>query len=187
MTPPRASCGALYAPPSSALPRPHDPRHPTGPAHPPSPPRFPFTPARPAAEYPCTMGPRASAHAANGKHATDHVQVCIDACLRGQRESIMTLTYLRDMGGAHIDPVRVRSLLDCADVCQFAATFMMRGSHRHVEMCAVAARICRDCAESCDGTNDQQLRKVVEACRGCEAVCRELINAHSERAPAQAA
>lgn len=147
-------------------------------------PGFPLTARRAAAEYPRTMGARATAPAKSG---TDHVQVCIDACLRAQRESIMTLTYLRDMGGAHIDPVRVRSLLDCADVCQFAATFMMRGSHRHVEMCAVAARICRDCAESCDGTNDQQLRKAVEACRGCEAVCRELINAHSERAPAQAA
>lgn len=93
----------------------------------------------------------------------------------------MTLTFLRDMGGAHIDPVRIRALLDCADVCQVAATFMMRGSHRHIEMCAVAARICRDCAEHCDGTNDQQLRRCVEACRACEAVCRELINAQPER------
>ncbi len=93
----------------------------------------------------------------------------------------MTLTFLRDMGGAHIDPVRVRSLLDCADVCQVAATFMMRGSHRHIEMCAVAARICRDCAEQCDGTNVEQLRKCVEACRACEANCRELINALPEK------
>ena len=134
------------------------------------------------------MGPRAGAtHGNHGRTATDHVQSCIDACLRSQRESIMTLTYLRDMGGAHIDPIRIRSLLDCADVCQVAATFMMRGSHRHVEMCAVAARICRDCADACDGTNDQHLRKLVEACRTCEAVCRELINAQPERSPAQAA
>lgn len=134
------------------------------------------------------MGPRAGAtHGNHGRTATDYVQSCIDACLRSQRESIMTLTYLRDMGGAHIDPIRIRSLLDCADVCQVAATFMMRGSHRHVEMCAVAARICRDCADACDGTNDQHLRKLVEACRTCEAVCRELINAQPERSPAQAA
>jgi len=128
------------------------------------------------------MGLRStSTSTGGGKSSTNGVQACIDACLRGQRECIMTLTHLRDLGGAHIDPVRIRSLLDCADVSQFAATFMMRGSHRHIEMCAVAARISRDCAELCEGTGDQQIRKCVEACRACEAHCRELINAQSER------
>jgi hypothetical protein len=134
------------------------------------------------------MGPNAvpNMRTDSAKKGRDNVQACIDSCLRGQRECIMTLTYLRDMGGAHIDPVRIRSLLDCADVCQAAATFLMRGSHRHIEMCAVAARISRDCADACDGTNDQQLRKCVEACRTCEATCRELINAQPER-PAERA
>jgi hypothetical protein len=135
------------------------------------------------------MGPRTGTNpaSANGKSGQADVQSCIDTCLRSQREAIMTLTYLRDMGGAHIDPVRIRSLLDCADVCQVAATFMMRGSHRHVELCAVAARICRDCADLCDGTNDHQLRKCVEACRTCEATCREMINARPERPPERVA
>lgn len=108
------------------------------------------------------------------------LQQCIDACLSCQRACIMTLTALRDMGGAHIDPLRVRSLLDCADACQVAATFLMRGSHRQIEVCAVAARICRDAADQCDGTNVEQLRKCVDACRTCEASCRELINSQAE-------
>lgn len=114
------------------------------------------------------------------------MQECIDRCLACQRGCIMTLTHLRDMGGAHIDPTRVRCLLDCADACQVAATFMMRGSHRYVEMCAVVARICRDAAERCDGTSFEQLRKLVDACRSCETACRELINAQAET-PAVAA
>jgi len=113
------------------------------------------------------------------------MQECIDRCLHCQRGCIMTLTHLRDMGGVHIDPTRVRCLLDCADACQVAATFMMRGSHRHIEMCAVAARICRDAAERCDGTNHEQLRKCVDAARCCETSCRELINAQAE-SPAEA-
>lgn len=108
------------------------------------------------------------------------MQECIDRCLACQRGCIMTLTHLRDMGGVHIDPTRVRSLLDCADACQVAATFMMRGSQRHIEMCAVVARICRDAADRCDGTNFEQLRKCVDACRSCETSCRELINAQAE-------
>lgn len=110
-------------------------------------------------------------------------QECIDRCLACQRGAIMTLTHLRDLGGVHIDPVRVRCLLDCADACQVAATFMMRGSYRLLEMCAVAARICRDAAERCDGTNVEQLRKLVDACRSCETSCRELINAQAESPP----
>lgn len=134
------------------------------------------------------MGPRAGSGNSGraDRSGAGSVQLCIDACLKAQRECIMTLTYVRDLGGAHIDPVRIRSLLDCADVCQVGATFMMRGSHRHIEMCAVAARICRDCAEQCDGTNDQQMRRCVEACRTCEAHCRELINASPEK-PAERA
>lgn len=108
------------------------------------------------------------------------MQECIDRCLACQRGAIITLTCLRDMGGAAIEPARVRCLLDCADACQVAATFMMRGSQRFMEMCAVAARICRDAADRCDGTNIEQLRKLVDACRTCETSCRELINAQAE-------
>jgi hypothetical protein len=126
-----------------------------------------------------TPAPRALT-AQQQQQATLMMQDCIDRCLACQRGCIMTLTHLRDLGGAHIDPFRVRSLLDCADACQVAATFMMRGSHRHIEMCAVAARICRDAADRCEGTTVEQLRKCVDAARSCETACRELINAKAE-------
>lgn len=111
----------------------------------------------------------------------EHLQTCIDSCLAAQRECLAALSGLRSQGGQALDPGRIRALLDCSEFCQVTATFMMRGSHRHTDLAAACAKICRDCADQCVPCAEEQLVRCAETCKSCETACRELINANAER------
>lgn len=134
--------------------------------------------AHPHASHAKSSGRSGSRQVAPG---LEHLQTCIDCCLSSQRECLAALSGLRSQGGQALDPARIRALLDCSDFCQVTATFMMRGSHRHTDLAAACAKICRDCADLCVPTTDDQLLRCSEACRECETACRELINSNAER------
>jgi hypothetical protein len=69
----------------------------------------------------------------------------------------------------------VRRLLDCADICQASANFMLRGSELHMRTCAVCAEVCERCAESCERlADDPQMRACAEECRRCADSCRRM-------------
>ena len=98
----------------------------------------------------------------------DACNVCRDACL-------LTLAHSIESGGALAEAEHLEMLLDCATICDPAASFLTRGSVRHADVCRACARICRDCEASCRrmpaGTT---VRDCAEACRICAEACERL-------------
>jgi hypothetical protein len=73
------------------------------------------------------------------------------------------------MGGEHVQPQHFRLMLDCAQICQTAADFMLRKSPHHPHLCSECAEICRLCADDCERMGDMD--DCVEACRKCALTC----------------
>ena len=84
-----------------------------------------------------------------GFQLSPELRRCIVDCLGCYSTCLETVTYSLEVGGQHVEPVRIRLLLDCADICQTAAAFMLRNSDLHQRVCAVCAEVCEQCAESC--------------------------------------
>lgn len=107
-------------------------------------------------------------------HHPDHnVEImtdCHDICLQ-------TVSHCLDKGGTE----HVTLLLDCAEICQTAANFMLRNSELHSRVCAVCAEVCDRCAEDCEfAADDDMMRQCAQACRRCAEACREMAQ-HSGR------
>lgn len=101
------------------------------------------------------------------------IQACIDACLKCHSVCLsMVMTHCLEMGGKHVEPAHLRTMLDCADICQTSANFMLRGSALHARICRVCAEVCMACAKSCEEVGDMQ--RCVEACHHCANACHEM-------------
>lgn len=106
-------------------------------------------------------------------HHPDHdVQImtdCHDICLQ-------TVSHCLDKGGEHARREHITLLLDCAEICQSAANFMLRNSELHVRVCAVCAEVCERCAEDCErlAAGDEMMQQCAQTCRRCADACREM-------------
>ena len=88
---------------------------------------------------------------------------------------IETATYCLKKGGDHAEAGHIRLLLDCEEICQTSANFMLRGSSLHVQTCAACAEVCRACAAECEQMpQDEQMQRCVEACRRCAESCQRM-------------
>jgi uncharacterized protein DUF326 len=104
---------------------------------------------------------------------SENMQSCIQECLNCHSICLTTVAYCLQKGGAHAEPAHVRLLLDCAEICQTSANFMLRGSDQHRRTCAVCAAICEICAEACARmSDDPPMQNCAEACRRCAESCR---------------
>lgn len=66
-------------------------------------------------------------------------------------------------------------MLDCVEICQTSANFMLRNSALHRRTCGVCAEICDMCAMDCQRfADDAQMQACADACRRCAASCREM-------------
>lgn len=110
---------------------------------------------------------------------TAEMQQCIRDCLDCHSICLETVTHCMQMGGKHTEPMHIRTLLDCADICQTSADFMLRGSTFHGQTCAVCAEVCERCARSCESIapSDEVMRRCAETCRRCAASCRRMAHA----------
>jgi hypothetical protein len=103
------------------------------------------------------------------------MQTCIDDCLDCHSICLETVNHCLQMGGKHAGPRHIRLLLDCAEVCQTSANFMLRNSDLHRQVCGVCADVCIACAESCEQfRDDAQMMACAEVCRRCAESCREM-------------
>lgn len=66
-------------------------------------------------------------------------------------------------------PELTRLLLNCADICQTSARFMISGSTHHIQTCAVCASLCEACAEACASVAG--MHECEEMCRRCATSC----------------
>jgi hypothetical protein len=109
------------------------------------------------------------------------VQTCIEDCLSCHAVCLDTVSYCLEQGGKHVEAEHIRTLLDCAEICQTSANFMLRDSSFHAYTCDICAEICEECAEQCEQfTNDEQMQACTESCRRCAASCQDMVEEMSE-------
>lgn len=88
-------------------------------------------------------------HTSHTRHA-DLMKECIANCLDCFEICTETVNYSIARGERYVEPLHLRLLMDCAEICQTSAGFMLRGSDLHPRLCELCARVCLDCAQSCD-------------------------------------
>ena len=101
------------------------------------------------------------------------MQECFDACAQCHNTCLqMAMTHCLPLGGKHVEPEHFRLMLNCAEICQTAADFMLSGSRFHQRTCAVCAEVCEACAKSCEQVGD--MAECVDACTRCAESCRKM-------------
>lgn len=103
---------------------------------------------------------------------TDKLRDCIEECTTCHAMCLETVNHCLQQGGHHAEAGHIRLMLDCVEICQTSANFMLRGSPLHVRTCAAYAEVCQACAEDCEqmGT-DEQMKACAEACQRCAESC----------------
>lgn len=105
----------------------------------------------------------------------EEMQQCIQECQDCHRVCLATLAqHCLNMGGAHVEANHVRAMMDCIQICQTSADFMMRGSERHKLTCGACAHICEDCARSCEALDGPEMKACAVQCRQCAESCRKM-------------
>ncbi|RPI93331.1 MAG: four-helix bundle copper-binding protein [Chloroflexi bacterium] len=103
------------------------------------------------------------------------MQECIEACQQCHDVCTTTVAHCLEMGGEHAAPDHIRMLLDCAEICQTSANFMIRMSDMHGSVCGVCAEICESCAEECERFgDDKMMQECAQVCRSCAESCQEM-------------
>ncbi|AHE68516.1 four-helix bundle copper-binding protein [Legionella oakridgensis] len=104
-------------------------------------------------------------------------QSCIEACLKCAIEcehcatACLNESQVKDM----VECIQLDR--DCALICSLAAKLMARGSKYAQEMCALCAKVCRDCAKECEQhKHHEHCLKCAEACRKCAEECEKMAN-----------
>lgn len=114
-------------------------------------------------------------HNMQGSQMNQGMQQCIDECLKCHSTCLQTVAYCLGMGGKHADQQHMVLLLDCAEICQTSANFMLRGSQFHARECGVCAEVCAACAQSCEAMgDDSQMKACAEECRTCAESCKRM-------------
>ena len=105
---------------------------------------------------------------------------CIEVCQSCHETCVESITHCLHLGGKHIEPDHLRTLMDCADICITDAQFMMRNSPLHQEVCAACATVCEACAKSCEAlAEERQMQLCADQCRRCAELCRQMASSHT--------
>jgi hypothetical protein len=102
---------------------------------------------------------------------------CIDACEHCHRTCLQAATrYCLEQGGRYVEPQQFRLMLGCANVCHLTADALLSALPLYEYVCAVCARICRDCAAGCSDLDEmgECIAALVACARCCEAVASTL-------------
>lgn len=101
------------------------------------------------------------------------MQDAIKACSNCHAMCLRTaMGYCLERGGRHVQQEHLRSILNCAELCQTSANFMLSGSPLHGRVCAVCAEVCDACAKSCEQVGD--MSECADECRACAKSCRTM-------------
>jgi hypothetical protein len=104
----------------------------------------------------------------------EQVERCISECMACHVVCLRTATQPGlELGGKHTEARHFRLMLDCAQICQTTADFLLRGSAVCDIVCGTCALVCEACARSCDETGD--LEECLWAARCCAESCRSLM------------
>lgn len=110
-----------------------------------------------------------------GHEISADMRDCIQACQRCHNICLETIMHCLRMGDEHAEPEHIRLLMDCAEICQTSANFMLRTSNLHGLTCEICAEICERCARDCDRfVDDTMMQACAQTCRNCAESCRQM-------------
>ena len=117
-----------------------------------------------------------------GHYLSEEMLHCIEVCSDCHKACLQTVPYCLQMGGHHAEPNHIRLMMDCAEICQTSANFMLRGSPFHPLTCGACAEVCRACAELCRslGDDDEHMSHCAEVCDHCADHCEAMEAAGGE-------
>jgi hypothetical protein len=105
---------------------------------------------------------------------TEHLD-CLNECIECHNMCTETLVHCLEKDGGRSGRSHMRLLMDCADICQISANYLLRGSDLHRITCRACADICDRCAEACANfKNDDQMQNCAEVCWSCAASCQQM-------------
>ena len=106
-------------------------------------------------------------------HMNSEMEECIRRCLNCHHVCYeAAMNQCLEAGGRHIEPAHFRLMMNCAEICQTCANFMLSGSDLHHLVCGVCVEVCRRCADDCEQIGDME--ECVETCRNCAESCAEM-------------
>lgn len=109
---------------------------------------------------------------------TKEMEQCIDECLSCYSVCLQTAQHCLELGGKHAEAAHIRTLNDCAEICQTSAAFMLRGSPLHGKVCGVCAQVCRECERDCRRMGDDPvMQECADVCRRCAESCERMAKA----------
>ena len=116
------------------------------------------------------------ARGATHQMTSREMQQCIDECLGCHSICLQTIQHCLELGGRHAEREHITVLLDCAEICQTSANYMLRGSQLHGRTCAVCAQVCRACEVDCRriAGDDELMQQCADACRRCAESCERM-------------
>ena len=116
------------------------------------------------------------------KEAPEELQECVENCTHCSTTCRDTVSHCLMLGGDHAQPVHLWLLLDCAEICQTSAHFMMHNSPLHPSTCQACAEVCEQCAEDCERIpDDQMMEACAEDCRRCAESCSKMAEQQQRR------
>ena len=112
-------------------------------------------------------------------HHSQEMHECLQNCQECHAICTEIAQHCLELGGKHAEAAHIRLLLDCAQICQTSADFMLRSSSHHQSTCGICAEVCSACAEECEriGSDDSMMKKCAEVCRRCAESCRHMSRA----------
>jgi hypothetical protein len=103
---------------------------------------------------------------------------CIALCQECHEVCLRNVSHCLQKGGQHAEASHIRMLLDCAEICETSANFMIRGSELHIETCRACSEVCQRCAGDCQRLgNDPEMQECADVCLRCAESCAEMAGA----------
>lgn len=93
------------------------------------------------------------------------------------------LNHCLHMGGEHSSAEHIKTLMECSEICNFAAKLMLMEGDLAYGVGQLCARACEVCADSCRSVdpNDETMAACIEACTKCAEACRGMEDKRSSR------
>jgi len=107
-------------------------------------------------------------------NATDKHQACIDVCNKWVQACYECFNECLQEPDIQARDKCIRSLIECAQMCQMSAGLMSLNASMAKEHCKLCAEICKMCAKECDKFKDDHCKQCADVCRMCADECRKM-------------
>ncbi|HLW57615.1 MAG TPA: four-helix bundle copper-binding protein [Bacteriovoracaceae bacterium] len=104
------------------------------------------------------------------------IEECIKACNACYQECLKCLNHCLILGGEHSGAIHIKTLLECAQICNISSTLLRMEGKFSQELCQICARSCDECEASClsIGKDDSLMLECARVCRYCAEACRTM-------------